>query len=170
MKPSTSKNVSRRHFLKAAGAAVILPAILPGCAIGRNGKKNSANGKINMGVVGWGMQGPSNTKSFMFEQDCRVVAACDLDKNALQTAVNTINDNYENKDCAAYHDYREMFARPDLDAVMLAVPDHWHAMLATEDEARTMRQPQRRHTFATLGRAQTPVTNASHYTSIILEV
>ena len=132
MNPSTSKNVSRRHFLKAAGTAVILPAILPGCAIGRNGKKISANGKINMGIVGWGMQGPSNTKSFMFEPDCRVVAACDLDKNALQAAVNTINDNYENKDCAAYHDYREMMARPDLDAVMLAVPDHWHAILATE--------------------------------------
>ena len=131
MKSSTSPNISRRHFLKAAGAAVILPTILPGCAIGRTGKKNSANGKINMGVVGWGMQGPSNTKSFLFEKDCRVVAACDLDKNALQAAVNTVNDEYENKDCAAYHNYLEMFARPDLDAVMLAVPDHWHAILAT---------------------------------------
>ena len=131
MKSSTSPNISRRHFLKAAGAAVILPTILPGCAIGRTGKKISANGKINMGVVGWGMQGPSNTKSFLFEKDCRVVAACDLDKNALQAAVNTVNDEYENKDCAAYHNYLEMFARPDLDAVMLAVPDHWHAILAT---------------------------------------
>jgi predicted dehydrogenase len=131
MKASNTKSLNRRSFLKLAGAAVVLPTILPGCAIGRSGKKISHNGKINMGVIGWGMQGPSNTKSFMFEQDCRVVAACDLDKNALQAAVNTINDNYENKDCAAYHDYREMFARPDLDAVMIAVPDHWHAVLAT---------------------------------------
>jgi predicted dehydrogenase len=131
MKSSNAKNYSRRNFLKAAGAAVVLPAILPGCAFGRDGKKISANDKINIGVVGWGMQGPSNAKSFMFEKDCRVVAACDLDKNALQAAVDTINDTYENKDCAAYHDYRELFARPDLDAVMLAVPDHWHAIVAT---------------------------------------
>jgi predicted dehydrogenase len=132
MKTSSSPNITRRHFLKAAGTAIVLPAILPGCAIGRDGKKIRANGKINMGIVGWGMQGPSNTKSFMFEQDCRVVAACDLDQSALKRAVDTINENYENKDCAAYHDYRELFARPDLDAVMLAVPDHWHAILATE--------------------------------------
>ena len=132
MNASKTKQLNRRNFLKLAGAAVVLPTILPGCAIGRAGKKIRANGKINLGVVGWGTQGPGNTKAFMFEQDCRVVAACDLDKNALQAAVNTVNDNYENKDCAAYHDYRELFARPDLDAVMLAVPDHWHAMLATE--------------------------------------
>ncbi len=138
MKSSNQKIYSRRNFLKAAGAAVVLPAILPGCALGRDGKKISANDKINIGVVGWGMQGPSNTKSFMFEKDCRVVAACDLDKNALQAAVDTVNDNYENKDCAAYHDYREMFARPDLDAVMLAVPDHWHAIVATAAAKRGM--------------------------------
>jgi predicted dehydrogenase len=131
MKSSNLKNFSRRHFLKAAGAAVILPTILPGCATARGGKKISANGKINMGVVGWGMQGPSNTKAFLAEDDCRVVAACDLDKNALKAAVDTVNKKYGNNDCAAYHDFREMMARPDLDAVMLAVPDHWHAIVAT---------------------------------------
>jgi predicted dehydrogenase len=130
MKSNKLNQVNRRHFLKAAGAAIVLPTILPGCVLGRGGK-TPPSGKINMGIVGWGMQGPSNTKSFMAEEDCHVVAACDLDKDALSTAVNTINDHYGNQDCAAYHDYREMFARPDLDAVMLAVPDHWHAILAT---------------------------------------
>ena len=131
MKSNKSKQIDRRNFLKLAGAAIVLPTILPGCMTGRPTKKISANDKVNIGVVGWGMQGPSNTKSFMFENDCRVVAACDLDQEALKRAVDTINDNYENKDCAAYHDYRELFARPDLDAVMLAVPDHWHAIVAT---------------------------------------
>ena len=61
-----------------------------------------------------------------------MVAACDLDANHLQSAVNTINDHYGNKDCKAYHDYRELLARDDIDAVMIAVPDHWHEIVATE--------------------------------------
>ena len=61
-----------------------------------------------------------------------MVAACDLDKNHLQSAVDTINGHYKNQDCKAYHDYREMMARKDIDAVMLAVPDNWHALVATE--------------------------------------
>ncbi len=131
MKAKPTKKIDRRNFIKLAGAAMVLPTFLPGCMTTRSPKKIGANSKINMGVVGWGMQGPANTRSFLYEEDCRVVAACDLDKNALRDAVGTINDHYGNKDCAAYHDYHEMFARPDLDAVMLAVPDHWHAMLAT---------------------------------------
>jgi len=130
-KSLAAKPFNRRQFLKAAGAAVVLPAILPGSVLGRGGKTAPSN-KVTMGVIGWGMQGPSNTNSFLVEEDCRVVAACDLDKNHLQSAVDTINGHYQNKDCVAYHDYREMLARPDLDAVMIAIPDHWHALAATE--------------------------------------
>jgi predicted dehydrogenase len=60
-----------------------------------------------------------------------VVAACDLHKDHLQTAVNTVNTHYGNQDCKAYRDFREMIARDDIDAVMIAVPDQWHALLAT---------------------------------------
>ena len=125
-----SKRIGRRQFLKAAGAAIVLPTILPGCILGRGGK-TPPSGKVTMGVIGWGMQGPSNTKSFLVEEDCHVVAACDLDKNHLKEAVDTVNEHYQNRDCAAYHDFREMLARPDLDAVMIAIPDHWHALVAT---------------------------------------
>ncbi len=130
-KSLTQTPINRRHFLKAAGAAIVLPTLLPGSVLGRNGKI-APSGKIHMGVLGWGMQGPSNTNSFLVEEDCQVVAACDLDKNHLQQAVDTVNEHYGNKDCVAYHDYREMMARPDLDAVMIAIPDHWHALAATE--------------------------------------
>ena len=136
-KSLTNTPINRRHFLKAAGAAIVLPAILPSSVLGRDGK-TPPSGKINMGVIGWGMQGPSNTQSFLVEDDCRVVAACDLDKHALQEAVNTVNDHYGNKDCVAYHDFREMLARPDLDAVMIAIPDHWHALVATEAARRKL--------------------------------
>jgi len=133
-KPLPAKRLDRRQFLKAAGAALILPAILPGCVTGRGGK-TPPSGKINVGVIGWGMQGPGNTRAFLVEEDCQVVAACDLDKAHLQKAVDTINEHYQNRDCAAYHDYRELVAHPGLDAVMIAVPDHWHALVATEAAA-----------------------------------
>lgn len=78
------------------------------------------------------MQGPPNTRAFLRLPDCQVVAACDLDKTHLQQAVDTINKHYANTDCKAHHDYHELMARKDIDAVMLAVPDHWHALTATE--------------------------------------
>ena len=49
----------------------------------------------------------------------------------MQEALETINGQYGNKDCKPYHDYREMIARTDIDAIMIAVPDQWHAMVAT---------------------------------------
>src|SRR5579863_1829184 len=117
---------SRRDFIKGAGAAAMLPA----SAWGRG--RPSASNRITIGVIGWGMMGPSNTKAFLAEEDCQVVAACDLDKKHLQAAVDTVNGKYGNKDCKAYHDYREMIARDDIDAIMIAIPDHWHAIVATE--------------------------------------
>lgn len=128
---SSLTSLNRRAFLKTASAAVVLPAILPGSVLGRGGKV-PPSGKITMGVVGWGSQGPGNARSFLGEDDCHIVAACDIDKNHLQHAVDTINGQYGNQDCTGYHDYREMMARPDLDAVMIAVPDNWHALVATE--------------------------------------
>src|SRR5450432_3258029 len=119
--------VSRRDFLKVAGAA----AIVPGKAWASSGRPAASN-RITMGVVGWGMMGPSNTKNFLAESDCQVVAACDLHKDHLQTAVGTVNTHYGNQDCKAYRDFREMIARDDIDAVMIAVPDQWHALLATD--------------------------------------
>jgi len=78
------------------------------------------------------MMGPDNTEAFLNMPDCQVVAACDLDRDPLGEAVDTINKHYQNKDCRAYHDYREMMARKDIDAVMLAVPDNWHALISVE--------------------------------------
>jgi predicted dehydrogenase len=123
--------MNRRRFLAATGLALAAPTIIPASALGGEGKAAPSE-RVTMGVVGWGMQGPGNTGVFLRLNDCQVVAACDLDKNHLQTAVNTINKRYENQDCKAYHDFREMMARKDIDAVMLAVPDTWHALIAVE--------------------------------------
>src|SRR5437870_12796940 len=123
--------ISRRRFLASTGVALAAPAFVPASALGR--ADNAApSERITMGIVGWGMQGPSNTDAFLHLKDCQVVAACDIDKNHLQQALDKINGHYKNTDCKSYHDYREMMARTDIDAVMLAVPDTWHALVATE--------------------------------------
>jgi predicted dehydrogenase len=107
------------------------PTLIPAGALGAEDRPAASN-RITMGIVGWGMQGPWNTDEFMKLKDVQVIAACDLDKTHLQHAVNTINGHYKNEDCKAYHDYREMMARKDIQTVMLAVPDTWHALVATE--------------------------------------
>ena len=123
--------ISRRHFLATAGLALAAPTLFTSCATKSAGRP-APSARITLGVVGWGMMGPSNTDAFLGLKDCQVVAACDLDKNHLQQALDKINGHYQNQDCKPYHDYREMMARTDIDAVMIAVPDHWHALLATE--------------------------------------
>jgi predicted dehydrogenase len=130
-KPDLSSGMNRRRFLAAAGLALAAPVIVPSSVLGANGQTSPSN-RITMGVVGWGMQGPGNTGEFLRIKDCQVVAACDLDTNHLKSAVDAINGHYSNQDCRPYHDFRELMARTDIDAVMLAVPDNWHALTAVE--------------------------------------
>jgi predicted dehydrogenase len=129
-----TSRINRRRFL-AAGAALALPAILPGCATAQKRIRGPSD-KINLGVVGCGGQGAADTNAFLSQKDCRVVAACDVDKKHLTAVVNAVNRHYKNTDCKAYHDFRELMARTDIDAVLLAVPDHWHELVAVEAAGR----------------------------------
>ena len=132
MKPSISASrISRRQFIATTAAAIAAPTFIPASALGKAGRPAPSE-RIVIGIVGWGMMGPGNTHGLMAEKDCQVVAACDLDKRPLKQAVDAVNKHYANTDCKSYHDYREMMARDDIDAVMLAVPDHWHALLSVE--------------------------------------
>ena len=128
---SSTSGISRRRFLAATGLALAAPTIIPASALGAEGRPAPSN-RITMGVVGWGMQAPGNTGNFMGQPDCQVIATCNIDKNHLQKSANTINRHYKNQDCKTYHDYRELMARNDIDTMMIAVPDHWHELIATE--------------------------------------
>jgi predicted dehydrogenase len=129
---SPGATFSRRKFLAAAGLVVAgFPTIIPITALGRGGRPAPSE-RITLGAVGCGWQGPSNMKEFLALKDCQIVACCDIDKNHLAEGVKLVNDKYGNKDCAAYADYHELMARRDIDTVMLAVPDHWHALVACE--------------------------------------
>src|SRR5882762_7477475 len=130
-KSSSVSKVSRRQFIALAGAAAAMPMIVPSSVFGQ-GEKPAPSDRITMGVVGWGWQGPGDAKAFMAQKDCQVVAICDLDKQHLATGITEVNTFYGTSDCKGYHDYKEMIARPDIDVILMAVPDHWHALVSTE--------------------------------------
>lgn len=129
------KMLNRREFLKTAtgtaAGAIVLPYIISSTAFGK-GKKPAAGGRITMGCIGMGWMGTENLKSFLKENDCHIVAVCDIDGGHLNRAIKIVNNHYGNKDCKGYHDFRELTAREDIDTLSIALPDHWHAIPAVE--------------------------------------
>jgi predicted dehydrogenase len=131
---SANSSISRRRFLGlagTAGAAFAMPTFIPSSALGLGGS-TAPSERIVVGIFGWGMIAPDNTQGLMQLKDCQVVASCNIDTRHLQSSLDAINGFYKNKDCRPYHDYRIMLARKDIDAVMIAVPDHWHELIAVE--------------------------------------
>ncbi len=120
--------ISRRQMLGGAAAVFGMPYVVS--SVVRGG--NAPSKRITMGAIGLGGQGTHNLKSFLTFDDVRVLAVCDVDANHLARAKETVDAAYGNKDCAAYKDFREVLARGDLDTVLIATPDHWHAILAIE--------------------------------------
>lgn len=126
--------MKRRHFLKtvavAGGAAVAgFPTIVKASALGKGGAVAPSD-RIVMAGIGFGMMGPGNMESFLEKPEVQWVAVCDLDTEPLAMAKGMVDKKYGNKACATYHDFRELYLRKDLDAVSIAVPDHWHAILS----------------------------------------
>lgn len=82
-----------------------------------------------MGGIGIGNQGGGDQGAFLGRDDVQYVAVCDVRRNAREEAQRRVNSHYGNSDCKAYTDFREMLARPDIDAIHIATPDHWHAIM-----------------------------------------
>ncbi len=120
----TKKHISRRQFLGATAGAVAVPYIVPSSVFGAS----APSGKITMGCIGVGSQGTGNMNGFLNKADARVLAVCDVDEGHRDAAKKRVDDKYGNSDCKTYHDFRELIARDDIDALSLAVPDHWHAI------------------------------------------
>lgn len=113
-------NTSRRQFLKSAA-----PLILPAATLGRAGAV-SPNGKVRLACIGVGGQGTSNLRAFLADERVQVVAICDVDGEHRDRAMELAR--LTRADC--YNDFREVLARSDVDAIMNATPDHWHAHIA----------------------------------------
>ncbi len=125
--------MKRRLFLRtatlAAAGAAGFPTIVRASALGLTGRPAPSD-RIVMAGIGFGMQGVPNMKAFLGNEDVQWVAVCDVDRGHLDEARLIVDEHYGTRDCDACRDFRELFARRDLDAVSIAVPDHWHAILA----------------------------------------
>jgi hypothetical protein len=126
-------SLTRRSFLKTAaqvGALLAAPQILPGRVLGRDGGVAPSE-RIVMGGIGIGNRGGYDLDCFLPQQDVQFVAVCDI-KEARRKAVKARADaRYNNHDCATYRDLRELLARSDIDAVLIATGPNWHATAAT---------------------------------------
>src|SRR6056297_751854 len=126
---------NRRQFVKSsiAGAAgtMILPTVLPAAVFpGRN--RILPNDRINLGFIGVGGMGSGHLKSFLGYDDVRVLAVCDVKKVQRDKAKETVDSRYGSNECDTHNDYRELLARKDIDGIVTATPDHWHALIGLE--------------------------------------
>ncbi len=124
---------TRRQFLKQTSgltiSALVLPSIVPASALGRGGAVAPSN-RIAVGCIGVGPQGQGDMGGFLNQKDCQVLAVCDVKTEQLEQARMAVNRKYQNSDCATYGDFRELVARKDIDACLVATPDHWHVLVA----------------------------------------
>lgn len=121
----------RRSLLGASGAS-LLPAIVPNTVLAKPGRV-LPNDRINLGFIGVGSMGSGHLRGFSYYDDVRVVAVCDVRREHRERAKDYIARLYgDSSEVDLYNDFREILARPDIDAVVLALPDHWHALVGIE--------------------------------------
>ncbi|NQZ56167.1 MAG: Gfo/Idh/MocA family oxidoreductase, partial [Lentisphaeraceae bacterium] len=114
---------NRRNFIKSA-TAVAAFQVVPSRVLGLNGQTPPSEELIR-GIIGCGGMG-SNHIAY---RGSRILALCDVDSNRLSGGVRRAAGQ-GHKDVTAYHDFRDMIARPDIDIISIATPPHWHGLQA----------------------------------------
>jgi predicted dehydrogenase len=131
--------ITRRNFLhRSAIVAAGAPLIIPASALGTD-EQPAASARISLGFIGLGTQGRYLLGRFLTHKDAQVRAVCDVDTNRRNNARKIVEGRYAEqmksgiyKGCDVYNDFRDLLARKDIDAVVIAVPDHWHAIPVLE--------------------------------------
>ncbi len=128
-----STTFTRRELITGTAAMVAAPMIVPASALGRQGASPPSE-RLTMGFIGVGYQARGHLNAFVRNTDVKVLAVCDVDTTRRVDAKKIVDDWYSNdkayKGCDMYNDFRELIARKDIDAVLIATPDHWHCATA----------------------------------------
>lgn len=120
---------NRRRFLQrgcTTAAALTLPAWVPATALGLNGSTAPSN-RIQMAAIGMGFA----WQMFVGRDDVRYMAVCDVRRERRDAAKAYVEERQGRGTCAVCNDFREVLDRDDVDAVYIATPDHWHALITT---------------------------------------
>lgn len=137
VQPTQTRSPSRRRFLGAAANAGVfasLPWIVPSTALGRDGAVAPSE-RITLGVIGIGPRCRYVLKGMLTHKDVQCVAIADVQKSRRDQGKQQVDVHYGNQDCALVRDFRELLERQDIDAVLIATGDRWHAsasMMAAE--------------------------------------
>ena len=123
----TASHSSRRKFLSQAALAVAAPTIIPSSVLGLDGKTAPSN-QIVVGGVGLGPRGRQDLDCFLQQPDVRFVAIADPQKERREIIKRIADRKYGNEDCKVYRDMFEVYARDDIDAILIATGDRWHAL------------------------------------------
>ena len=123
-------DINRRSFLFGSAAAATFAA----CSTAKAGVRELKPGeKRNVAMIGIGIQGRFLLTEFLKQPNVRVVAICDVDKARREDGASRVNAYYKDgSKCATFADFREVLANPEIDAVCIATPDHWHAYISVE--------------------------------------
>lgn len=119
--------MNRRAFLRRSAATWGFPAILQGTALGLNGA-TAPSSRITLGVIGTGAQGTVDLRAFLNHDDVRVVALCDVNRLNLERAAGLVKEKYGSADVKLHGDFRALNQDPAIDAVLMALPVHWHSI------------------------------------------
>jgi len=134
---TTRRSFSRRDFLKSTAIATVTasaPFLLPARTWSA---ATPSSERLQLGCIGIGTQGRGLMEGFLRKKEVQIVAVCDVDTTRRENGRKIVQDFYTKqteagfwKGCTAHNDFRELLARPDIDAVVIATPDHWHASIA----------------------------------------
>lgn len=117
---------NRRRFLQRT-TGLLFPLIVPGSVLGLNGAVSPSN-RIVFGGIGIGNRARAILPNFLAFKELRFVAVSDPRADRLKSAKELVDAHYRNQDCATYPDFRELLARRDIDAVLIATGNRWHGL------------------------------------------
>ena len=125
----------RRDFLRKTMAAsagmIVFPSIIKASSLGL-GNAIAPSDKISMIVIGCGSRGRADMNAFLRIKDVKVIAVCDVDANHSARAKKMVDEKYGNSDCRVYRDFQEILDKENTDTALIAVPDHWHAIIGSD--------------------------------------
>jgi predicted dehydrogenase len=134
----TTGRYSRRRFLSKAASLAAAPWIVPASALGLDDRAAPSN-RVTLGFIGVGMMGRGHLRCFLDFDDTQVLGVCDVDAWRRNDALKTVEAKYasaangstSSSGCRSYTDLRELLQRDDIDAVVVATGDRWHAVAST---------------------------------------